>query len=156
MSEPKHPEAEDVPHEVQALHPIVLTAFSLLQPGEEGEEYMLPEPLVHDLHSGILQYAGDEELAHVVHSLTAMALTMRDQHNSPTLAAQLIAVLESDEVAQAVKALSIAADPEAVEAAAERFAAFAGRAQPKTAPRGDEPKPEGSITLDKINFPRRM
>jgi hypothetical protein len=153
MTETKKP--EDVPPEVEALHPMVVSLFSLLRTDEAGR-FFLPEPSVHDLYSALLQYEGDEELGHIVHGLTAMAVTMREQHDSPDLADQILLVLESDEVAKAIKRLSISGDPEAVEEAAKRFAQFAGGSAALTAPRADAPRPEGTLTIDKLSFPRRM
>jgi hypothetical protein len=156
MTDPKQAADDGFPPEVAALHPFVLTAFSVLVPGTDGERFAFPEEQVHDLHSGLLQFDGEEELAHIVHGLTAMAVTMKDSLNSPSVANQLIAILEDEAVRKVLLKLKIAQDPEALNAAAMAFESFAGSSGNKQAPMANEPRPEGTLTLDAMKFPKRL
>jgi hypothetical protein len=85
-----------------------------------------------------------------------MAAVMRDQCRSPGLADQLLAVLEAEDVARAIGRLAPATDPSDAEDAARRFAQFAGGAERRVAPRADAPRPEGTLTVDRLAFPRKM
>lgn len=145
----------EVPEEVLALHPIVFQLMQIVVPGPNGEEFDLPDDqALPELRDGVLEYDGDQ-LRHVAETLTAFVIVMQAQHNSPTLAGKVLAVLQSPEVGAKLKALSISTDPERVQEVAKRFSQFSG-AGPKTAPMADAKKPDGAISLDKLNFPRRM
>ncbi len=156
MSEKPNDEIQ-VPEEVLNLHPMVVEFFAQLVPGEDGELFSLPEPLVHDLHSAILQFEGEKELVDIIHGFTAAAITMRDHSQSPFLSEQLFAILQSPQVEEILKGLEISADPEEVSRIAERFKSFAGKEDiAKTAPKEGEKKPDGALSLDQLNFPKRL
>jgi len=146
----------EMPPEVAALHPFVLQVCSVLVPGTDGERYWINEDDVHQIHAGLLDYEGDDELLHILHGLGAMATVMRDQLNSPSLSDQIMAILESEELQKAFLKVKISSDPEALAAAARSFTNFADKDGNKKAPMANEPRPEGTVTLDGLKFPRRL
>lgn len=153
MTEPT--QDDELPPEVANLHPFIITLFGLLTPGKDGERFDLAEDHVHELYAGLLEYENDDELAHIVHGLTAMAIAMREELNSPSLSNQIVAILDDDKIGRMLTSLKVSQDPEALNAAAKAFESFADR-DAKKAPMANEPRPEGTVTLDGLKFPRRL
>jgi hypothetical protein len=154
MNQSEHTSGGDAPEEVLALHPIAFQLVEVLTCGQGHEEFTLDPDLLPELHEGILEYDGDE-LLHVAHSLSGFIAAMREQHNSPTLADHVMAVLESPEIAAKLQAVTRAVSLETVEQRARSFGALLGKSGP-VAPRHDDPKPEGSIRVEQLNFPKRL
>ena len=157
---PTKPE-DEIPPEVFELHPIVgLLARELVPAPDPEEEEFLPmaEDKYIELGAAILHYVDEEnpkmELLHVVQSLAAWAYALRER--SPRLSEQVIDCIAQEEVANSCAKLKVSADPEAVRETAEKFGNFSGQQADKTAPKVGEAKPEGSIDINKLNFPKRM
>lgn len=155
------PTTDEIPPEVLELHPIVLVLAGELQKGEGEEEFApLAEDRFIELGAAILHYVDEEnpkvELLHIVQSLACYAYVLRETHKSPALAEQIVTCIAQDEVVANVDKLKVSADPETVRQVAERFGNFSGSKTDKTAPKVGEAKPEGSLDINALNFPKRM
>jgi hypothetical protein len=64
-------------------------------------------------------------------------------------------VLQTEAITEKVEAAVQMRTRETVEARARNFADLTGKDAP-TAPKVDEPKPKGSISMDHLSFPRRL
>lgn len=152
---------DEVPAEVFELHPLVLVIAAELKPGEGDEEFApLEEDKFIELGAAILSYVDEEdpkvELLHVAQSFAAYAVTLRDQHNSGRLAEQIFECIGNEDIVANLEKLAVSADPEKVQQVAQRFTDFTGSKTEKKAPKVGEAKPEGSIDINKLNFPKRM
>jgi hypothetical protein len=158
---PKKDAFDEIPSEALELHPLVFVLSKELTKGE-GAEMLAPmsEDKFVELGAAVLTYVDDAdpkvELLQVVESLGAFALVARDQCGSERLANQLFEIIGNDDVVNNLQKLSVSADPEKIQKIAERFGEFAGAKADKKAPKVGEAKPEGSIDINALNFPKRM
>lgn len=157
----KKTDANEVPQEVLELHPLVLVVASELQPGEGTEQFApLNDEKFLELGAALLHYVNEDdpqvELLHVAQSFAAYAIALRDFHGSERLADQLLEIVSQDEIVVNLQKLSVSADPEKVQKIAARFGEFAGTKQGMKAPKVGEAKPEGSLDLNALKFPKRM
>jgi hypothetical protein len=157
----KKSDPNEVPQEVLDLHPLVLVVAAEFQPGEGDEQFApLTEDKLIEVGAAILHYVNEDdpqvELLHVAQSFAAYALAIRDLHGSARLADQLLEVVSQDEVVNNLQKLTVSADPEKIQKIAARFGDFAGTRQELKAPKVGEAKPEGSIDINALKFPKRM
>jgi len=160
MEETSEPVEEDPPVEVENLHPIVLLLAEKVEASEDGKFLPLSEELLEDLAEGVLEYVDDEdpkvELLHIAQSLTAYANTLRTDHEAGDLADQILMVVTQEAVINNLHKLSVSSDPEKVREIASNFGEFTGDKKELKAPKVGEAKPEGSVDLNALNFPKRL
>ena len=63
MSDEQNAPDSEMPPEIEALHPFILEVCAHLIPGTEGERYWISAEDAIDIHAGLLEYEGDDELA---------------------------------------------------------------------------------------------
>jgi hypothetical protein len=151
-------QSDDMPDDVAKLHGIAFALAKELKPGEGGEEFApFPEEVLGPVAQYLLELTEEEEadeLVHACHTLAAFAIGQKP--SSPTMAAQVLELLELANVQEALKKFSVSADPEKVKQMAEKFGNFAGTDSQKKAPKVGEEKPEGAVDLNALNFPKRL
>lgn len=152
-------EGEPVPEEIKQLHPIAFFLAKQLQPGEAGHEFApVPDEVILEMGEYLVglpeQEHGEAELVHAAHTIASFVVG--NKKDSPDLAAQVQQLLEMPVVIDAMKKWSVSADPEQVKKIAENFGHFAGLDTSKKAPKVGEEKPEGSVDLNALNFPKRL
>lgn len=153
-------ENEEMPADVQELHPVVLHVTANLIEGG-SEPFTLSAEVIEEIRAGMDDVLKYDELREVVLSLMGMAYQLETAHNSPTAAQALIDIVESDKIVGALTELnskeplpSVEEIARAAQESAQQFKDFTGAPGLK-APMEGESAPEGSVTLDKFNIPRR-
>lgn len=152
-------ELEDLPEEVAALHPSVFfLAANLFEINDHGNQFMaLNDEVVEELDGylkELAEQAGGEELIHMVQSLAAFVQANREP--SPAVCEQVAMLIEQKYVVEAITQWKLSADPAMVEELAQQFGDFAGLSNTKTAPGIDDEKPEGAVSINDLDFPKRM
>ncbi len=145
---------EDIPADVESVHPFVTMLFAGLERGGE-ERYAFPLDLANQVYSGLIEFEGEAELTMIIEQMLGLAIMMQQEFESPTVAAQIFAILEDDKVQNITRDIKALADPN-LDELGNRFGSFAGNEIAKTAPKVGDEKPEGALSLDELNFPKRM
>lgn len=160
MSDQTEKPMEEVPEDIAALHPSVFfVAANLFEINEHGNQFMaLNDEVIEEIDGYLKELAekadGGEELIHMVQSLAAFS--QGNMEASPAVADQVRALVEQKYVVDAVTKWKLSADPAKVEELAEQFGDFAGLSKTKKAPHLDDEKPDGAVSINDLNFPKRM
>lgn len=151
-------ELHEPPPEVEALHPLVIFLGGALAPPDEGEECLTVEPSVLvEIRTAMLGLAGDLSLRKCAQDLMSLAYFLSANQRSPTVAQAILELLNDSEIVEAMIGLPPAEAPtdEQVAWAAAQFNEFSD-GEAKRAPMVNEAPAEGSIKIDKLNFPKRV
>ncbi len=137
-------------------HAIIQKAVGLLEV-DEGR-YLLREPAIAELGRELDALVTSWELPLAVDALLRLAHVLEAEWSSPKAADALCALIERDNVLDALRALAQEAREQLEDDAspdAEEFRQFTGSAG-KKAPKVGETPPEGAVKLDAFKAPRRV
>lgn len=147
-------EPSDVHREVQEI------LINLVQDGGDGKEpaFFADEDLA-TIEKMVDAFFGVPELIDCVETVLVVAHLLETEQSSPRAAKQLVAIVDSPKVIDAMKALNRKKDEERREEVgktAKEFSKFAAKEEAHVAPKEDEEAPKGSLKLGALDFPKRM
>ncbi|MBK6684165.1 MAG: hypothetical protein IPG45_06810 [Deltaproteobacteria bacterium] len=136
------------------LHPIALAI--VLRCDEHGQDPKLslePEEVVA-LRESLEAIYGTEELRHAVKNLLALGGVL-GQQGCPAISTQILDLLAEEKLLTALDEINDIRE-RAAEQNSSQFSEFTGKQAPKQAPKPGEQRPEGTLTLDGLKFPKRL
>lgn len=144
--------------QLASVHPFTMWVVDQLDLRDGPADAVFGDEDVAELAAGLARLYGDEELRFAVVSLLNLAASL-STNGAPKTAARLYALMEREEVLEALRQLN---DTRADETEQEKvdgqraFAKLSGEAEkPKPAAIGED-RPKDTVTIDKLQFPRRM
>lgn len=169
MTEPRilgsEPELEDDLSDLQAIeqvedHPIIDLAVDALLEGSEAAGLEVSAAGLESLRAALSELIGSTELVLAADALSRLALSLI-QSESPRAASALLGLIDETPVVDALRQIVAfarevsARDPRA-DVAGEAFGRFTGQTR-RGLPLGEgSARPEGTVNLDALVFPRRI
>ncbi len=124
-----------------------------------GEPAVLPDGNVTALEKMIDGFIGHEELMPVVEATLVISHVLETRENSPTAAKRLADIVGRQTILDGMQAVIDGKLEEASEGTAKtalKFSKFSDRPQEKGVADPDAEKPDNSIQLNDIDFPKRL
>ena len=126
---------------------------------EHGEGIVLPDRAVEKIAELIDGYIGREELMAVVDAVLVVAHILEAEEKAFVASKRLADIVARPKILEAMQAIVDRERESRGEQAtknADLFSKFAAQSTTKTAPTENAEKPADALTLDAMNFPRRM
>ncbi len=140
------------------VHPFAMWVVDQLDLRDGRPDDVFTDEDVLELAKGLENLLGDEELRLAVVSLLNLAASLQT-NGSPKTARKLYDLVERPKVLDALKALNTTRGEQSEREKVEgqrRFEKMSGSGdKPKPAAVGEE-RPKDTVTLDKLQFPRRL
>ncbi len=144
--------------QLATVHPFAMWVVDQLDLREGAADDVFTDEDTQELAAGLEALFGDEELRFAVVSLLNLAASL-ETNGAPKTARRLYELMEREEVLEALRQLNVGRDDEAERDRVEGRRAFeklsGSAAKPKPASVGEE-RPKDTVTLDGLQFPRRM
>ncbi len=131
---------------------------TFLEVGQD-EPAHLSDASIKEITKMIDGFFGNEELMAVVDATLVIAHLLETQEESPKTAKRLGDIVARQPVLDAMQEIidqERQNKAEGTAEAAENFSKFADRAEEKKAPDANAEKPEDALSLDQLNFPKRL
>ena len=153
MADPEMTEAT-----LNALHPLAVDALAVFDKSGADPKFQFTNGHMADLRQGLEALFETEPLRDAVRSLLGIAHGFQQQGIEHP-ARQLFDLLAEPGLLEALDRVNATLESESREAVADsskKFKDFQDRAAPSAAPKVGEERPEGTLSLDKLRFPKRL
>ena len=144
--------------DLEHVHPLVAATILALDERSDGEQLELTAEDVDEIRGGLEAIYGESELRDAVRGFLNLGAHLQETGDREGSSA-LLDMLAEKPLLDALDALNDerqAEKSEAVAKSSQAFNEFADKAEGKKAPQVGEKKPDGSLSLDQLKFPKRL
>lgn len=144
--------------QLQTLHPLAADVVVVFDQAGAPSSFALTDDQLGELRTGITSLFEHHELRDAVRSLLGIAHGF-EQQGVPTAAHQLFELLREPALLAALDQINAAresASRDAVADSSDKFKNFQDRSTARDAPKVGDERPDGTLSIDKLSFPKRL
>ena len=143
------------------LHPLVTTIIEVLKERESPAGFEFAGEDIDVIREEITGTFGEDAVVHLLCSnLFRLAASFKEEFDAPIASQQIFDLLDEEAIVAELKAISERHGENEIinarEAGKAELAKFTDRDSEKKAPDVDAEKPEGAISIDDLDFPKRL
>lgn len=149
---------ENTADEMNTLHPLAADVVAVFEQSAANPKFVFNDAHLFKLSEGLAGLFESQALAAAVSSLLGVARGFERQglHRPAKQLFDLLAEKPLLDALDQVDAAREAATRDAVAESSEKFKNFRGDTTQRSAPRVGEQRPDGTLSLDKLSFPKRL
>ena len=151
-------EPEITEEQLQTLHPLAAGLIAVFEEAGAKPTFAFDETHLGIVAEGLTALYENQELRDATRSLLGVAHGFEQQGmNRP--AQQMFELLRQKPLLDALDRINAARDAEnrdAVAASSDKFTSFQDSTTQRSAPKVGEERPDGTLSIDKLGFPKRL
>ena len=144
--------------QLKTLHPLAGDVVVVFDRAGAKPDFVLNQIQLEELWQGLHGLFEAQELRDAVRSLLGIAHSFEQQGFNP-LASQLFEVLRQKPLLDALDEVNAAREAESRDAVAnssKKFDSFQDKTTQRSAPQVGDDRPDGTLSIDKLSFPKRL